>query len=222
MMAFASLVNQSLLRADPGTSGGIWRHEARLSPARETSHLSLHERRLLEIDSFDPKPALAKYDGQPMPGGSVKTERRTGELMKSPFSTRSTASAAWSSANCGRILARWRTTSAGYAPFTPKFPTMSRLLDGEHGRQSSRQALHGSVVTYGLGTENQNLPGYMVLCPDIPTTVGPPLWSNGFLPAMYQGTYISNSDGQEEGAQMGHGRQTCRRIRMARKNTRKS
>ena len=45
---------------------------------------------------------------------------------------------------------------------------------------------------YGLGTENQNLPGYVVLCPNVPTTVGSPLWSNGFLPAIHQGTYISN------------------------------
>jgi len=37
------------------------------------------------IDCFDPKPALEKYDGQPLPGGDIKTERRTGELMKSPF-----------------------------------------------------------------------------------------------------------------------------------------
>ena len=50
----------------------------------------------------------------------------------------------------------------------------------------------GAWMTYGLGTENQNLPSYVVLCPDIPTTVGPPLWSNGFLPAINQGTYISD------------------------------
>ncbi len=40
---------------------------------------------LSTIDAFDPKPALEKYDGQPMPGGSIATERRTGELMKSPY-----------------------------------------------------------------------------------------------------------------------------------------
>src|ERR1041385_56863 len=50
----------------------------------------------------------------------------------------------------------------------------------------------GAWLTYGLGTDNQNLPGYVVLCPTVPTTVGPPLWSNGFLPAIHQGTYISN------------------------------
>jgi hypothetical protein len=58
-------------------------------------------------------------------------------------------------------------------------------------RVASRPSL-GAWVTYGLGTENQNLPGYVVLCPDVPTTVGPPLWSNGFLPAVNQGTFISN------------------------------
>jgi hypothetical protein len=50
----------------------------------------------------------------------------------------------------------------------------------------------GSWLTYGLGTENKNLPGYVVLCPDVPTTVGPPLWNNAFLPAVHQGTYISD------------------------------
>jgi hypothetical protein len=51
----------------------------------------------------------------------------------------------------------------------------------------------GSWLTYGLGQENKNLPGFVVLCPDVPTTVGPPLWSAGFLPPMVQGTYISDS-----------------------------
>ena len=57
--------------------------------------------------------------------------------------------------------------------------------------QAGRPSM-GAWLTYGLGTENQNLPGFVVLCPDVPTTVGPPLWSNGFLPAINQGTYISN------------------------------
>jgi len=50
----------------------------------------------------------------------------------------------------------------------------------------------GSWLTYGLGTENKNLPAYVVLCPDVPTTVGPPLWNNAFLPAIHQGTFISD------------------------------
>jgi hypothetical protein len=57
--------------------------------------------------------------------------------------------------------------------------------------QAGRPSM-GAWLTYGLGTENQNLPGYVVLCPTVPTTVGPPLWSNGFLPAINQGQFISN------------------------------
>jgi hypothetical protein len=50
----------------------------------------------------------------------------------------------------------------------------------------------GSWLTNGLGTDNKNLPGYVVLCPDVPTTVGPPLWNSAFLPAVHQGTFIAD------------------------------
>ena len=57
--------------------------------------------------------------------------------------------------------------------------------------QPTRPSL-GSWLTYGLGTENQNLPGFVVLCPGKPV-VGPQLWSNSFLPGIYQGTHINNT-----------------------------
>jgi hypothetical protein len=58
--------------------------------------------------------------------------------------------------------------------------------------QPGRPSL-GSWITYGLGTENQNLPGFMVLCPSGgPPTGGVPLWNSAFLPAVYQGTRIPN------------------------------
>ena len=52
----------------------------------------------------------------------------------------------------------------------------------------------GSWTTYGLGTENQNLPGFIVLCADIPNVVGPPMWNSSFLPAVYQGSFISTKE----------------------------
>jgi len=51
----------------------------------------------------------------------------------------------------------------------------------------------GSWLTYGLGTENKKLPGFVVLCPEVPTTVGPPLWNSAFLPPTFQGTYVSDN-----------------------------
>src|SRR3989442_7068559 len=49
----------------------------------------------------------------------------------------------------------------------------------------------GSWLTYALGSDNQNLPGFIVLCPGKPV-VGPQLWSNSFLPGIFQGTHINN------------------------------
>src|ERR1041384_4129521 len=55
----------------------------------------------------------------------------------------------------------------------------------------------GSWITYGLGTENQNLPGFIVLCPGAPV-IGSQLWSSTFLPAVYQGTYVPNNQTEPE------------------------
>ena len=146
------------------------------------------------IDSFDPKPALEKYDGQPMPGGSVKTERRTGELMKSPFKYTKYGqcgmelSELWP--HLGEVADDICWVRSVYTEIPNHEPACLMVNTGAN--QAGRPSM-GAWLTYGLGTENQNLPGYMVLCPDIPTTVGPPLWSNGFLPAVNQGTYISNA-----------------------------
>src|SRR5204863_7885809 len=54
----------------------------------------------------------------------------------------------------------------------------------------------GSWMLYGLGTENENLPGYIVLRPSPKIVVGPALWSNSFLPAEYQATSVITSDMQ--------------------------
>ena len=64
------------------------------------------------------------------------------------------------------------------------------LMMNSGNMQPIRPSL-GSWLTYALGSENQNLPGFVVLCPGQPV-VGPQLWSNSFLPGIYQGTHINN------------------------------
>src|SRR5436309_5076474 len=66
------------------------------------------------------------------------------------------------------------------------------LLMMNSGNMQPIRPSMGSWLTYALGTENQNLPGYVVLCPGKPV-VGPQLWSNSFLPGIYQGTHINNA-----------------------------
>src|SRR4029450_2824848 len=60
------------------------------------------------------------------------------------------------------------------------------------GDQQPVRPSMGSWLLYALGSENENLPGFVVMCPGKPV-VGPQLWSNSFLPGIYQGTHINNS-----------------------------
>src|SRR5262249_47998615 len=77
-----------------------------------------------------------------------------------------------------------------HEPTTTLFNTGSNVA----GRPSM-----GSWITYGLGTENANLPGFVVMVPALPISGGSPMWSAGFLPAIYQGTLVHNKwvDGEE-------------------------
>jgi len=194
MLAFAGMVGQSIARAGvPTSDGGV--AVAKLDyPQRVKRVIFLFMNGgCSSVDSFDPKPMLDKYDGQPMPGGSVATERKTGALMRSPFAYKKYGkcgmelSELWP--HLGEVADEVCWIRSVYTEIPNHEPSCLMLNTGAN--QAGRPSM-GAWITYGLGTENQNLPGYVVLCPDIPTTVGPPLWSNGFLPAINQGTYISD------------------------------
>jgi hypothetical protein len=136
---------------------------------------------------------LEKYDGKPFPGGTVKTERRTGELMKSPFAFKKYGQSGMDISELWPKLSEVADDICWIRSVYTDIPNHEPacLMMNTGANQAGRPSV-GAWITYGLGTENQNLPGYVVLCPDIPTTVGPPLWNNGFLPAINQGTYISD------------------------------
>src|ERR1700733_13595716 len=196
MMAFAGMLGNSLARAMPlaGPDGATLGAATLDYPQRVKRVIFLFMNGgLSHVDSFDPKPALDKYDGQPLPGGTVKTERRTGELMKSPFKFKKygqcgmDVSELWP--HLGEVADDICWVRSVYTDIPNHEPSCLMLNTGAN--QAGRPSM-GAWLTYGLGTENQNLPGFVVLCPDVPTTVGSPLWSNGFLPAIHQGTFISN------------------------------
>jgi hypothetical protein len=198
MTAFANMVGASIARASQGAMG-----VAKLAyPQRVKRVIFLFMNGgMSQVDTFDPKPMLDKYDGQPLPGGTIKTERKTGELMKSPFTFKKygecgmDVSELWPYlGECADDIAWIRSVHTDIPNHEP-----SCLMVNTGANQAGRPSM-GAWLTYGLGTENENLPGYVVLCPDIPTTVGPPLWSNGFLPAINQGTYISDKVEEAPGA----------------------
>jgi hypothetical protein len=196
MLAFAGMVGDSLnlastlyAQARPAFANGGLHHAAK---AKHVIFLFMNGG-LSQVDSFDPKPMLDKYHGQPLPGGPVATERKTGALMKSPFTFKKYG-------QCGMDVSELFPHVGGCADdicFIRSVQTdipnhePSLLMMNTGHTQVGRPSM-GAWMTYGLGSENQNLPGYVVLCPDTPTTVGPPLWSNAFLPAVHQGTFISS------------------------------
>ena len=119
------------------------------------------------VDTFDPKPALARYAGQAVAAReSAHRAPHRGRLSLAVSLSAGTARAASRSARCSRTSPAASTTSASSARCTPTCPTMSRrcmLMNCGDARQI-RPSL-GSWVTYGLGSENQNLPGFIAMCP---------------------------------------------------------
>jgi len=193
MLAFAGLIGDSLAAA--GVTGQAQERAGDRPldhPARAKRVIFLFMNGgLSQVDSFDPKPMLEKYHGQPLPGGSVATERKTGTLLKSPFAFKRYGESGMEVSElfphvgeCADDICFVRSV---YTDIPNHEPSMLMMNTGH--TQAGRPSL-GSWLTYGLGSENRNLPGFVVLCPDVPTTVGPPLWNNAFLPAMHQGTFI--------------------------------
>ena len=146
-----------------------------------------------QVDTFDPKPMLQKYSGQPIPSGNLKTERKTGNLLGSPFAFRRCGKSGIEISEIfpklGDSIDDVCVIRSMYTEIPNHEPSLFLMNCGH--RVPGRPSM-GSWLTYGLGSENQNLPGFVVLCPGYPI-VGAQLWSSTFLPAIYQGTYIPNS-----------------------------
>jgi len=144
------------------------------------------------VDTFDPKPSLQKYAGQ-QPEELVKDYQRTiGKLFPSPFKFKKYG-------RNGVDVSELYPHTAGVIDDICVIRSMHTeipnhepglLMMNSGNTQPTRPCL-GSWLTYGLGTENQNLPGFVVLCPGKPV-VGPQLWGNSFLPGIFQGCHINN------------------------------
>ncbi len=145
-----------------------------------------------QVDTFDPKPALARFAGQrPASIANYRTENNTVGLRPSPFKF----------PRCGQ----------SGLPISEIFPNIAKHADDlcvirsmhtdipnhepsmfmmNSGHLQALRPSYGSWLQYGLGTENQNLPGYIVMCPGLPVN-GAANWSNRFLPGVYQGCHIN-------------------------------
>jgi hypothetical protein len=155
------------------------------------------------VDTFDPKPLLDRDDGKPCPIAKPRVQfAATGNLLKSP----------------------WKFKQHGESGLwvSELFPHMARCVDdlcmihSVHGTNPAHGGallkLHtgsdnfvrpsiGSWVSYGLGTENANLPAFVTICPTL-AHGGINNWGSAFLPAVYQGTPLGNASVPSEQAQI--------------------
>ncbi|MBM3824625.1 MAG: DUF1501 domain-containing protein [Verrucomicrobia bacterium] len=143
------------------------------------------------VDLFDPKPRLSSDHGKPLPFEKPKLERtKTGNLLASPWT--------------------FRKHGQGGLEISELLPHLSKHADDlcvirsmvadniNHsgaalqmctGEQAFSRPAMGSWLLYGLGTENRDLPGFVVLCPAA-VFQGAQLWASSFLPSAHQGTLI--------------------------------
>src|SRR3954470_4378651 len=146
-----------------------------------------------QVDTFDPKPALAKYDGQPLPGPNLATERKTGAALASPFGFKKYGQ---SGIEVSDLFARTAESIDDICVIrsmhadVPNHEPSLMLMNCGDARQARPSV--GSWVLYGLGTENQDLPGFIVMCPRGYSIAESQNWQAGFLPGIYQGTYIDS------------------------------
>jgi hypothetical protein len=151
------------------------------------------------VDTFDPKPLLDKYHGKPLPVSNLRTERKTGAAMRSPFAFKKYGQSGIEVSDLFAQTAQHiddlciiRSMVAEVPNHEPSLMLMN-CGDGRFPRPS-----FGSWVTYGLGSENRNLPGFIVMCPGGYPIVTTQNWRSAFLPGVYQGTYLDTKYSEVE------------------------
>jgi hypothetical protein len=211
----AGMLGLTALLAESGLLGSSARAAAEASPinplAPKKPHFPVKAKSVIwlfmnggqsQVDTWDYKPALEKADGKDLPGFDKNTGffvDQVGGLMKSPFSFRQYGqSGTWASEIFPNLAQHVDDMAFIHSCFTQTNNHSPALFEINTGLSRMGYPCAGAWVTYGLGTENQNLPAFIVMY----DTLGRGLpkgnasnWGAGFLPGVYQGTAL-NAQGQ--------------------------
>ena len=147
-----------------------------------------------QVDTFDPKPALQKYAGKALPI-HLRTERQTGAAFPSPFEFQrhgeSGLEVSEIFSKVGEHADKLCVVRSMHTDVPNHGPSLMMMNCG--ATQQSRPSF-GSWLTYGLGTENRNLPGFITLCPGGYPVWGAKNWRSAFLPGAYQATHVDTRE----------------------------
>ncbi len=192
MLALLDLLGRDeLLAAESATlpSNPLARKQPHFEPRAKSVIWLFMEGGPSAMDTFDPKPELTRHHGQ-QPSESIDVHfGKPGPLLKSPFGFRQYGkSGAWvceKYTHLAEHVDEIAFLKSCWVESNAHGPAMYQMNTGmiRAGFPST-----GSWVTYGLGSENQNLPGYVVLPNSYGSKGGPLNWGAGFLPGSYQGT----------------------------------
>jgi hypothetical protein len=187
-LGLARLLAPEALAAAPGSPRG--------------AHFKPRAKRLIQLfmnggpfspDFFDPKPAINRHAGQRPEAVRLRTENQTGGLMPVPFKFRRSGQSGLEISEllprlsqCADDLCVIRSLHTDNPNHGPALYLMN------NGTITPTRPSMGAWLSYGLGTENVNLPGYVVLCPGRPVRFAE-LWSSNFLPGEHQGTYVNST-----------------------------
>ncbi len=185
MLALAGLTHEA-------AAGGV-RPTHSLGKAKQVIHVFLNGG-MSQVDTFDPKPELSKRAGQMLPFANLQTERKTGAALPSPFKFQQHGRCGTPVSELFPHLAKCVDDMAIIRSMHAELPNheMSLMLMNCGDQRLVRPSM-GSWVTYGMGSENQNLPGFVVMCPGGLPVSGAENWRSAFLPGVFQGTYIDSS-----------------------------
>lgn len=189
-MGFGSLALADLL-SSPASAADVTPHFA--PRAKSVIHVFLNGG-MSQVDTFDPKPELTKRGGQMLPFENLQTERKTGVALPSPFTFRHYGQSGIPISDLWPNLSRCADELAVIRSMHVELPSheLSLMLMNTGDQRQVRPSL-GSWLTWGMGSENHNLPGFVALCPGGMPVGGAANWRSAFLPGAYQGTHIDTS-----------------------------
>ncbi len=194
-MGLGSLALGDLLRGSNALANGpLTMHRPHFTPrAKHVIHVFLNGG-MSQVDTFDPKPELTRRAGQMLPFDNLQTERKTGVALPTPFRFEHHGESGIPVSEIFPHLSKCVDEMAVIRSMHAELPNheMSLMLMNTGDQRQVRPSF-GSWLTWGLGSENQNLPGFVALCPSGLPVGGAGNWRSAFLPGSYQGTLIDTS-----------------------------
>ncbi len=152
-----------------------------------------------QVDTFDPKPMLAKWEGKVLSEKLAKDRRLGGVAHASPFKFSKHGQSGMEISELFPNVAKHADDLCVIRSMQSDVPNHEPgLMMMNTGSIALPRPSVGSWLLYGLGTENQSLPGFVVMCPKGLPTAQSANWRNAFLPGIYQGTHVDTQNEDPE------------------------